>query len=81
VNAWLSAQSAASTPVQFLLKYTTPTALTPAAASLVALTQADRITPKLNVITCDTGDLATQYAKSPIQESDEIAAAILALTP
>ncbi|MDD3921868.1 MAG: hypothetical protein PHO41_11945, partial [Eubacteriales bacterium] len=78
VNAWLAAEV---TPVQVINTRATALALTPTAAPLAALEQDDRITQKQNVLTADTGEITLQYAKSPIQESDEIAAAILALTP
>ena len=79
MQAYLAAQYAAGTPVVVAYKLRTITTLTPASAPLTALPQLDRITPRQNVLTASTGNVELTYAKSPIRESDDIAAAIAAL--
>jgi len=76
---YLAAQYAAGTPVTIYYKLATPITLAPAIASLTALPQLDRVTPRQNVLTASTGNVELTYAKSPIQESNDIATAIAAL--
>ena len=74
-KAWLS--------VNNLVVYyplATPVTLTLATAPLPALPQLDRVTPRQNVLTASTGSVELTYAKSPIREADELAAAIAALS-
>ncbi len=71
VNAWLAGQLSAGTPVQLLVTPAVPIAYTLTAAALAALAQADRITPRQNVLTTSTGTLTVQDAKSLIAESDD----------
>lgn len=79
-KAWLAAQVTAGTPVQILCKRATPTTASGSAVSILALPQLDRYTPRQNVLTVDKGALTVGYAKSPIRESDELQAAIAALS-
>lgn len=78
---YLAAQKAAGTPVAVLYQLATPIRipLTDLPA-IPALPQLDRYTPRQNVLTVDKGVLTVGYAKSPIRESDELAAAIAALS-
>ena len=78
MKAYLAAQYAAGTPVTVVYQLATPVALTPAIAPLTALPQLDRITPRQNVLTATPASgIELTYAKSPIQESIDVAAAIV----
>lgn len=72
-NAWL-----ASNPVTVYYQLATPVPLTPTIAPMIALPQLDRITPRQNVLTATPASgIELTYAKSPIQESIDVAAAIV----
>ena len=78
-KAYLAAQYAAETPVTVYYQLATPVPLTPTIAPLTALAQTDRITPRQNVVTATPASgIELTYAKSPIQESIDVAAAIAA---
>ena len=79
-KAYLAAQYAAGTPVTLAYRKAIPSKYAITAVPLAALPQADRITPRNNVVACHSGEVVTQYAKSPIRESDEIKAAITLLS-
>ncbi|MDD4280424.1 MAG: hypothetical protein PHX74_11905, partial [Candidatus Sumerlaeales bacterium] len=66
----------AASPVTIAYTRATPVNITPTSAPLTALPQLDRVTPRSNVLTASTGNVELTYAKSPIQESTDVAAAI-----
>lgn len=78
-KAYFAAQYAVGTPITFAMKLSNSVSITPTIASLTALPQLDRITPRQNVLTASTGNIELTYAKSPIREADELAAAIALL--
>ena len=75
-----AAFKAAMSGVILCYKLATPVTITPVIAPLPALPQIDRITPRQNVLTASTDNVELTYAKSPIREADELAAAIAALS-
>ena len=78
VKAWLAAQYSAGTPVTVAYQLATPASITPTIAPLSSLPQLDRITPRQNVLTATPASgIELTYAKSPIQESIDVAAAIV----
>lgn len=80
MKAYLAAQYAAGTPVVIQYQLATPLRIPLTDLPAInALPQLDRYTPRQNVLTVDKGALTVGYSKSPIRESDELAAAIAAL--
>lgn len=85
-DAWSNAQKLtafkswmAENPVTICAQMSTPVSIAPAIAPLTAIPQLDRVTPRQNVLTASTGNVELTYAKSPIREADELAAAIALL--
>lgn len=75
-KSWLAAQHTAGTPVTICYRLATPIETPIDPLTLTTLQQLDRYTPRQNVVSVSAGALALGYAKSPIQESNEIRAAL-----
>lgn len=75
-KSWLAAQHTAGTPVTICYRLATPIETPIDPLTLTTLQQLDRYTPRQNVVSVSAGALALGYAKSPIQESNEIWAAL-----
>jgi hypothetical protein len=81
--AYLAAEYAAGHPLTIVYQLATPTtlALNPYPAPLYAAPQLDMITPRQNVLTASSGTgMEVTYAKSPIQQANEVEAAIALLS-
>ena len=69
-TGWKSSVGSLATGAQVVYPLAVPTALTITPKLLLALPQADRTVPRLNVVATDAQGLRTDYAKSPIQEEN-----------
>jgi hypothetical protein len=79
-KSWLAAQYAAGTPVKVAYKLVTPVEIPLSnLPKILSLPQSDRYTPKLNTVCSGQGSVDVGYSKSPIQEHNDLTAAIIEL--
>lgn len=77
-KSYLATQYTSGTPVKVAYKLATPVEIPLTTPQILALTQSDKYTPKLNTVYSDQQSVSVGYAKSPIQEHNDITAAIIA---
>lgn len=79
VTAFLTEKASTGNPVCVYYKLANPVEVQLTQTQISALLQNDRYTPKLNTVYSDQSSVTVGYAKSPVQEHNDMLAAIAAL--